>query len=207
MKTSGRFYLLFSITLILLSCTLVNIVSSSGKDDCEKKGGTWKQVTSAEGKTTEYCEQPVYVEGKACTADPANVWTVSEVLKDETSQFGGRLCDFRTKFITNLSQQVWIMTYQHEADVWAKTDEGRWTVHRLDGAVENPLDLDADEFYSSIELEGWYNYYNEKDAVGPSMLVYEKYAAILDTPDCAPLREDDEYLELVAKPIEPACKP
>ena len=170
---------------------------------CEWSGGTWHDPTD-DG-------QPGYSEEKA--APPAGEDTTgpgsnpldcdatgllhheSEILKQETDEFGTEICEYKITYTSDHEQGViWLIGYQHEADIWQETDGYEWILMNT---------LDPGE---GSEWFGYYTYYHDPDATGPSMLTLEKYAAIFKDPECESLRTAEDFLTWVAVEVPVECK-
>lgn len=192
--------------LVLLACNITRIGSSTTREDCEAKGGTWREHYGKDGKLEGYCEFAVYTEGKQCVARTVSIDT--KITRSEVNEFGTRICDYNIKFSTTDPKRIWLMAYRHEADVWQDLDEYEWIpLNVLESETHTYFfSMDQEEF-DVAEWSGYYIFHTDPEATGPSLLTLDKYIGIYDTPDCAPLRFDDEYLEKVAINIPPTCPP
>jgi hypothetical protein len=201
--------------MVQLSCMIAgNPDDLFEKVTCQWSGGTW-HATPGE-KDEGYCEEKSTAQegdgqsgnqpaGDGDTAgsdfnpllcDATGVLSYeTEILRDETTEFGTEICDYKITFTSNQDQgAIWLVGYQHEADIWQNMDKQEWVL------------LDTLEPGKVHEWFGYYNYSHDSDATGPTMFTLEKYAAIIKDPECEALRTEEEFLTWVAVELPVECK-
>ncbi len=104
---------------------------------------------------------------------------------------GSFTCDYEVAY-TNSSngQPIAVVVYVREEDGYAGVKKAGWELlARLASS-------------KSWSFTGWVTTYTDPEAKGPTLLRVERFAAIYDVLWCQDYMSDEDYLNLVAKPIE-----
>ena len=129
----------------------------------------------------------------ACDGTPFLVVT-SSITKQETNQYGTQLCEY-TLTIKNTGSEnsIGIYIYQHDKDGYAGTEKSHWMGNVLVSPDEEG------NWLGNVYL------YDDKDANGPVMSVPEKIAGVFNISECNEEKQDTNFLESIAIPIEAVC--
>ena len=169
------------LTIVSLSCGGLPPASPLDNDgNTQQPQETVKEIASSPGVSG--CNATQYLR------------VSSEITLQETNQFGTRACEYRLKIVnTHPDQAVWFYIYQHDKDGYANTEKSRWM-----GNVKVEPDRE-EEWTGSIYI------YTDKDANGPLMSIPEKLAGVFDSPECAEVKQDENYFEKVFIQLHPVC--
>jgi hypothetical protein len=120
---------------------------------------------------------------------------MSEITEDKLNEFGTRDCEYNLVIWNEKSANpVWIFGYRHTTDVYQDLDEYEWVILGKRGYQEETL------------FGGYYSYSIDPEAMGSISFELEKYAGIVDSPECEKYKNDEEYLDGIAITIPRICK-
>ena len=203
----------------LASLACAGVFQGAQEFDCEASGGHWRYNSHFNDY---YCENagPEYIQKYSPTATPIASSTLDtsptqetspstdnktcdatrflqvagEITAQETNQYGTRICEY-TLTVSNTDEDtgIWVSFYQHDKDGYAHTEKSHWMGNILIKPGEDG------SWPASIYI------YNDKDADGPIMSIPEKIAGVSNIPECAEEKQDLNFFELIAVPIEPVC--